>query len=52
MYYGSRRIDEWSGESYEGSSVDAGMKLARELGFISAWDWCPTPDHLRYTVLE
>jgi hypothetical protein len=52
MYYGSRRIDEWEGESYDGTSVNAGMKLARELGFISGWEWCQTPDGLKATVLE
>lgn len=52
MYYGSRRIDEWPGEDYEGTSVNAGMKLARELGLISGWEWCPDIERLKATVLE
>lgn len=52
MYYGSRRIDEWEGESYDGTSVNAGMKLARELGLIKEYSWCFGVEQLAATVLE
>jgi hypothetical protein len=52
MYYGSRRIDQWPGEDYSGTSVNAGMKLARELGLISEWEWADGIARLRNTVLE
>lgn len=39
IYYGARRLDEWDGEDYEGSSVNGAMKAAREMGYITAWRW-------------
>lgn len=52
MYFGSRRIDEWEGEDYDGTSVNAGMKLARELGLITSWRWAFGVEELRTAVLE
>lgn len=51
MYYGSRRIDEWPGEDYDGTSVNAGMKLARELGLLVSWRWCVGAGEVRDALL-
>lgn len=51
MYYGSRRIDEWEGESYEGTSVNAGCKIAVELGFASGYRWAMGIEAVIETVL-
>ncbi len=52
MYYGSRRIDEWEGEDYSGTSVQAGCKLAQELGFARSYWWCTTVDAIAEAVLS
>jgi hypothetical protein len=52
MYYGSRRIDEWPGDDYDGTSVNAGMKLARELGLIREWRWCADAEEMAQAILE
>lgn len=52
MYYGSRRIDEWPGERYDGTSVNAGCKLAVELGFASGWKWAMGVEAVARTVLD
>ena len=52
MYYGSRRIDEWDGEDYDGTSTNAGMKLARELGLITSWRWAFGVEELKLAILE
>jgi hypothetical protein len=52
MYYGSRRIDEWPGEDYDGTSVNAGMKLAREIGLINDWYWVYNADEMATAILE
>ncbi len=51
MYYGSRRIDEWPGESDSGTSVQAGCKLAQELGFARSYWWCETVETIALAVL-
>ena len=39
IYHKARTLDEWPGESYEGSSVNGAMKAAREMGLITEWRW-------------
>jgi hypothetical protein len=39
LYARAQKVDEWPGESYDGTSVNAGMKILRELGFIKSWTW-------------
>lgn len=39
IYHRARQLDEWEGESYEGTSVLAGMKAATEKGFYTEYRW-------------
>lgn len=40
VYFEAQRRDEWSGESYEGTSINAVCKVLRALGIIDGWTWC------------
>lgn len=40
LYHRAQQIDEWAGEDYSGTSVNAGMKALRELGLAREWRWC------------
>lgn len=48
VYHDARKVDEWPGEAYEGTSVNAGAKVLRARGLISGWLWAdeanPTAD--------
>jgi hypothetical protein len=37
IYYRARRIDEWPGEAYDGTSVRAGLDVVREEGPRRVW---------------
>lgn len=39
IYYRARELDEWEGESYEGSSVLGAIKAAKEYGWYSEYRW-------------
>lgn len=39
IYYRARQIDEWPGEDYEGSSVLAAVKAAKEVGYYGEYRW-------------
>lgn len=39
LYGMAQRMDEWAGENYSGTSVNAGFKAARELGIVREWRW-------------
>lgn len=39
VYHRARQLDEWTGEDYEGSSVDGACLAGRELGWWDRWVW-------------
>lgn len=38
-YYEAQKIDPFPGEDYEGTTVDAGLKIIRKLGYIEEYNW-------------
>lgn len=51
-YRMAKRVDEWPGENYDGTSVLAGAKVMRDLGFISEYRWCFSIEDLRAAVIS
>jgi hypothetical protein len=51
LYEQAKRIDEYPGTEYSGTSVNAGMKMARSLGLISGWRWGHTMLDLRDAII-
>lgn len=39
LYRAAQRVDEWPGESYDGTSVRAGAKILQEMGLIAEYRW-------------
>lgn len=50
-YHEDRKRDEYEGENYDGTSVNAGGKLSRELGLIDSWRWAHTREDLVDTLV-
>lgn len=49
-YHRAQRFDEWPGEGYEGTSVNAGMKVGREFGWWGGWRWAFGVDEMRSAI--
>lgn len=47
VYNRAKEIDEWEGVNYEGTSVRAGMLVARERGWVSGFNWAFNLTELR-----
>ena len=39
LYLLAQTLDEWPGEDYEGTSVNAGFKAAKQKGLCTGWRW-------------
>jgi hypothetical protein len=50
IYHEARRLDEWPGENYSGTSVIAGAKAVKALGAIGEYRWAFGLDDLRLAV--
>lgn len=52
MYHLFQQNDEWEGEDYDGTSVRAGAKVLKSLGWIKEYRWATTLDDVIEAVLE
>jgi hypothetical protein len=50
LYKDAQRLDEWKGEDYSGTSVNAGAKAARARGWIREWRWTKDLEDLAVVV--
>jgi hypothetical protein len=52
IYTEAKKVDEWQGEDYEGTSVRAGMKVLQAQGLITEYLWAWNTDTVRDYVLR
>lgn len=52
IYGLAQYLDEWPGQSYEGTSVRAGAKVLKMLGFIERYEWVHDINTLVLSLLE
>lgn len=50
-YHRAQQLDEWPGESYDGTSVLAGAKTIREARYMDGFRWAFSIDDVRDTVI-
>lgn len=50
VYIEARKVDEYPGEDYEGSSVNGAMKAARVMGNVKDWHWCISMAEVRHAL--
>lgn len=49
-YHRAQRVDEWPGDDYEGTSVNAAMRVGRDYGWWGGWRWAFGVDDMRAAV--
>ena len=52
FYHEAKKIDEWPGENYDGTSVLAGAQIMQRMGFIGEYRWCFKVDQIRKSILS
>ena len=50
LYKDAQRVDEWAGENYQGSSVQAAMKVACRMGWYEGYQWATSLEMLKLAV--
>lgn len=51
VYNSAKRIDEWAGENYSGTSVLAGAKVLQSRGLIGSYRWAFSVEDVRDTLV-
>jgi hypothetical protein len=49
-YKRAQRLDEWPGQDYTGTSVNAAMKVGRSFGWWDSWRWAFGLDEMRQAI--
>jgi hypothetical protein len=52
LYRQAQREDEWEGEAYSGTSVNAGMRVAQRLGYVQGWRWATSREDFRDSLIQ
>ena len=52
LYNAAQALDPWEGSAYDGTTVDAGAKALRAMGYISGWTWAFDAETVAAHVLE
>jgi len=52
LYKEAKKLDEWEGQDYEGTSVRGGVKALKRRGLIGEYRWAFTLDRVIHTLLE
>jgi len=50
LYKDAQRVDEWAGENYKGSSVQAAMKVACRMGWYEGYQWATSLEMLKLAI--
>jgi papain like protease len=50
IYRRAKQLDEWPGEDYEGTSILAGAKTAKEMNYVNEYRWCFSLSDLILTI--
>lgn len=50
IYKEAQRIDEWPGENYSGTSLNAGLKIAKRLKWIEEYHWALSVEDLALAI--
>lgn len=52
LYRDAQLVDEWGGEEYEGTSVNAGAKVMRDRGLLREWRWAFGVDDVIMSIIN
>jgi hypothetical protein len=52
VYKEAQKVDVWPGEDYEGTSVLAGAKIMKNLGFMSSYAWAFNVEEIVDSILS